>query len=150
MSVSRSAAGSPRAGERVEHDEQRVDLAEVAEQLRAGARTSTTRTAAGVTFFAWTISASRSSRSSAIAAIPTFSLPNSPAPVRVGARNNVVFPDDGSPTMPTSSATAAEAGYGAGGEPLELLLQRDEGPVLQRLDRALGLPRIPPPLRSRS
>ena len=50
-SVSRSAAGIGAVGEAVEHGEERVDLAKLAEDLRAGPGTSTTRIAAGVTFF---------------------------------------------------------------------------------------------------
>ena len=45
-----------RAGEAVEDDEQRVDLPQLAEQLRPGPGTSTTRTAAGVTLRACTTS----------------------------------------------------------------------------------------------
>ena len=75
--------------------------------------TSTTRTAAGVTFFASTIAASLASRSSAIAAIPTFGFSVTDAyavisaPARVSALNSVVLPLFGSPTIPTSRAIAA-------------------------------------------
>ena len=76
--------------------------------------TSCTRTAAGVTFFAPTSSASRSRRSSAIVAMPTFDLSVwdayavISAPALVRALKSVVLPELGSPTMPTSSATAAK------------------------------------------
>ena len=61
-------------GEPVQHREDRVDLPEVSEELRPRAGTSTTRIAAGVTFLAETITASRPRRSSAIVAMPTFGL----------------------------------------------------------------------------
>ena len=64
-------AGIPRPGPAVEDDEQSVDLAQVAEQRRPVPSTSTTRIAAGVTFFAETTRASCGSRSSGIAAMPT-------------------------------------------------------------------------------
>ena len=67
--------------------------------------TSTTRTAAGVTFLASTVLASCSSRSSGICAIPTCSFPEPCVSARVSARNSVVLPELGSPTIPTSSAT---------------------------------------------
>ena len=66
-----------------------------------------------MTFFAWTSAASRSSRSSAIVAMPTFGLSVTDAyavisaPARVSALNSVVLPLFGSPTIPTSSAIAA-------------------------------------------
>src|SRR6478672_7939709 len=67
--------------------------------------TSTTRTAAGVILRAPTVAATRSSRSSGICAIPTCSLPEPCVSARVSARKSVVFPELGSPTIPTSSAT---------------------------------------------
>src|SRR5205814_298707 len=67
--------------------------------------TSTTRTAAGVTLRASTTCATASSRSSGICAIPTCSLPEPCVSARVSARNSVVLPELGSPTIPTSSAT---------------------------------------------
>ena len=54
------------------HDEQRVRLAEPAREVGARRGTSTTRLAAGVTFFDPTSAARRSRRSSVITAIPTF------------------------------------------------------------------------------
>ena len=66
--------------------------------------TSTTRTAAGVTFFAPTVSASWRSRSSGTAAMPTLSRPVVSAPV--SARKSDVLPAFGSPTIPTWSATS--------------------------------------------
>ena len=75
--------------------------------------TSTTRIAAGVTFFAWTRAASRSRRSSAMVAMPTFGLSVTDAyavisaPAWVNALNSVVLPLFGSPTIPTSSAIEA-------------------------------------------
>ena len=106
----RVAAGREAVGDR----EERVDLAEPAEQRRARAGHVATRIAAGVTFFAPTSSASRSRRSSAIVAMPTFGLSVwdayavISAPAFVSALNSVVLPAFGSPTMPTSSATAAK------------------------------------------
>src|SRR5439155_190512 len=88
--------------------------------------------AAAVDVREWTTWASAPSRSSAIGAMPTFVFPYSPPPVLVSAVKSDVFPLPDGPTMPTSSATATKL-------PLELLLQRDQCPVLQRLDRALGL-----------
>jgi hypothetical protein len=67
--------------------------------------TSTTRIVAGVTLRAPTSAANCSSRSSAIDAMPTFSLPKPAPPVFVSAVNSVVLPLPGSPTIPTSSAT---------------------------------------------
>src|SRR4029077_18187676 len=101
--------------------------------------TSTTRTAAGVTFRAPTVAASRSSRSSGICAIPTCSLPEPCVSARVSARNSVVLPELGSPTIPTSNATRGGYRRLRGGLLLELLLQRDERAVLERLDRSFGL-----------
>ncbi len=103
-SVSRSAAGSEPA-------EKPSATASTASTCRSPPRragpvpgTSTTRSVAGVTLRAPTSSASCGSRGSGIDAIPTFSLPNPPPPVRVRAVKSVVFPEPGSPTMPTSSA----------------------------------------------
>ncbi len=68
--------------------------------------TSTTRTAAGVIFLAETTAATWSSRGSAMAAMPTFSLPETvayaviSAPALVSALKSVVFPAFGSPTIP--------------------------------------------------
>src|SRR5579884_2233832 len=95
--------------------------------------TSTTRTAAGVTFRAATTCARASRRSSGICAIPTCSLPEPCVSARVSARNSVVFPELGSPTIPASRARRL------GLLALDLPLQRGERAVLQRLDRALGL-----------
>ena len=67
--------------------------------------TSTTRIVAGVILRAPTSAASCSSRSSAIDAMPTFSLPKPAPPVFVSAVNSVVLPAPGRPTIPTSSAT---------------------------------------------
>ena len=70
-----------------------------------------TRIAAGVTFFEPTTSASRSSRSSAITAMPRFGFcvtsayAVTSAPACVSALKSVVFPELGRPTMPTLSAT---------------------------------------------
>ena len=62
------------------------------------------RAAAGVTFAAETTAASWPSRSSAIGAIPTCSLPKSgPTPARVSTLKSVVFPAAGRPTIPASS-----------------------------------------------
>ena len=78
--------------------------------------TSTTRTAAGVIFFASTTAATCASRSSAIGAMPTLALSETvayaviSAPAWVRALKIVVLPALGSPTMPTSSATAGAAG----------------------------------------
>ena len=63
------------------------------------------RTAAGVTFFAATTPATRSRRSSATGAMPTFSFPETVAAAPVSALKSVVFPALGRPTMPTSRAT---------------------------------------------
>src|SRR5205823_5611408 len=100
--------------------------------------TSTTRTAAGVTLRASTTCATASSRSSGICAIPTCSLPEPCVSARVSARNSVVLPELGSPTIPTSSAT--RGGYRGLRDflLLDLLLQGDERTVLERLDRPLG------------
>ena len=68
-------------------------------------RTSTTRIAAGVTFRAFTTSATGRSRSSGTAAIPTSPAAREP----VSAWNNIDLPELGSPTIPTSSATSAQA-----------------------------------------
>src|SRR5439155_1649236 len=46
-------------------------------------------------------------RSSAIGATPTFVFPYSPPAAFVSAVKRVVFPEPGSPTMPTSSAMTA-------------------------------------------
>ena len=76
--------------------------------------TSTTRIAAGVTFFACTTSASASSRSSAIRAMPTFDLSATDAyavtsaPAFVSALNSVVLPAFGRPTIPISRRHALE------------------------------------------
>ena len=104
------AAGSASSGEAVEHGEERVGLAKLAGNLGARPGTSTTRIAAGVTFFEPTTSASRSSRSSAMTAIPRFGFCATSAyavtcaPARVSALKSVVFPELGRPTMPTRSA----------------------------------------------
>src|SRR5262249_54904490 len=106
--------------------------------------TSWTRIVADVTLRALTTSASAPRRSSAIGAMPTFVLPYSPPPDFVSAVKSAVFPLPAGPTMPTSSATAVEPSgalvrVGVPLAPLELLLQRDERAVLERLDRSFGL-----------
>src|SRR5215208_2354097 len=63
--------------------------------------------------------------------MPTCSLPKSgPTPALVSALKSVVFPAAGSPTMPTSSTPLVSR---------DLLLQRRQSPVLQRLHGALRL-----------
>src|SRR5579862_710495 len=95
-------------------------------------RTSTTLIAAGVTLRACTTSASCRSRVSGIAAIPTSPCARAP----VSAANSIDLPELCSPTIPTSSDTAKPYLRLLG----DLLLERGEGAVLQRLDRALRLP----------
>ena len=73
LSVSRSSSAWRRR-EAVQHREDRVDLPEVSEELRPGAQRVDDWIAAGVTFLAETITASRPRRSSAIVAMPTFGL----------------------------------------------------------------------------
>ena len=68
-------------------------------------RTSTTRIAAGVTLRGRITSPIRARRGSGIAAMPTS--PVARAPVR--AWNSVDFPELGSPTIPTSSATTTSS-----------------------------------------
>ncbi len=76
--------------------------------------TSTTRIAAGVRLREPTSTARRSSRSSAIVAMPTFDLSVTDAyavisaPAFVSALNSVVLPAFGRPTIPTSSAIGGE------------------------------------------
>src|SRR5581483_10731245 len=101
--------------------------------------TSTTRTAAGVSLRAPTTRASASRRSSGICAIPTCSFPEPCISACVSARNSVVLPELGSPTMPASSATERRLAASLGLPARELLLERRERPVLERLDRALRL-----------
>ena len=60
-----------------------------------------------MTFFARSTAATGSSRSSGIAAMPTFSLPGTEAPVSVKALKSVVLPEFGRPTMPTERAIEA-------------------------------------------
>ena len=76
MNVSSSPAGSGFGAEAAEHDEQCVDLPEIAE-LRAapGRGRPATRIAAGVTLRACTTFASASRRSSGIGAMPMFVFP---------------------------------------------------------------------------
>src|SRR6059058_3421056 len=95
--------------------------------------TSTTRTAAGVIFFAFSTAATGSRRSSGIVAMPTFSFPGTDDPVRVSALKSVVLPELGRPTMPTESAMLRALVI------VELPLQGGQRPVLERFDRALGL-----------
>ena len=106
MKVSRSSSGVASDAEAAHHDEERVDLPQVAELRRPDPGTSCTRIVAGVTFRAFTTAASAPSRSSAIGAMPTFVFPYSPPPALVSAVKSAVFPLPDGPTMPTSSATA--------------------------------------------
>src|SRR5262249_1361893 len=94
-------------------------------------RTSTTRMAAGVTLRGWITAANCGSLGSGMAAIPTSPVARAP----VSAWKSVDFPELGSPTIPTSSATRGGSVLGR-----ELFLERDERAVLEGLDRALGLP----------
>src|SRR6476620_7840151 len=91
--------------------------------------TSTTRSAAGVTLRGLMTPAIFVNRGSGTPAMPTSPVACAP----VSAWNSVDLPELGSPTIPTSRA---KLGLRVSGD---LLLQRHERPVLQRLDRALGL-----------
>src|SRR5580765_434848 len=77
--------------------------------------------------------------------MPTCSFPTPIASACVNARNRVVEPAFGRPTMPTCTAIGAKPRHwlpqqrGLVARLLDLLLQRDERAVLKRLHGAVGL-----------
>ena len=94
--------------EAAQHHEQRVDLPEVPELRCARAGHVLDADRRGRDLACLHDLGQRPSRSSAIGAMPTFVFPYSPPPVFVSAVKSDVFPLPDGPTMPTSSATAAE------------------------------------------
>ena len=97
--------GLARAGPAVEHREQRVDLPQVPEQR--GARTGHVDDANRGRRDLLRADDSREllERASGIGAIPTCSFPTPLASACVSARNSVVEPAFGRPTIPTCTAT---------------------------------------------
>ena len=133
-SWSLQVASGSRPGEAVDDREQRVHLAQVAEQRRPGAGDVDDAQRGGGDLLRGHDRGERGSRSSAIGAMPTFSF-SLVRRRRAGARERVeerrlAGRSAGRRCRPRAPLTSARA---------MLLLQRDERPVLERLHGALGL-----------